>query len=181
MSEHDLLSDEELMKDYQKGNEMAFATLYSRHSPRVYGYLLKRLRDKAFADDVFQAVFLKIHQSRKSYDPSLLFGPWLFSVCKSVMIDSLRKRNRTLGMLDDSHSGHIETFAAEAPIPSAAIPSLDDLPEVQRRAVELRYGNDLSFEEIAKQLETTPSNVRQLTSRAVRKLKSWVGSEKERG
>jgi RNA polymerase sigma factor (sigma-70 family) len=45
---------------------------------------------------------------------------------------------------------------------------------MQQKAIELRYAQDLSFQEIAKKLETSPSNVRQLVSRAVKQLKAVV-------
>jgi DNA-directed RNA polymerase specialized sigma subunit len=49
--------------------------------------------------------------------------------------------------------------------------SLEVLPQFQKEAIELRYQKDLSFSEIAKHLETSPSNVRQLISRGIKKLK----------
>ena len=177
MSDMNQLTDEELMKEYQAGNEAAFRTLYERHSARIYGFLLSRLSEKAFADDVFQATFLKLHQTRSRYDSSLPFLPWLFTVCRSVMIDSLRKKER---LLEEADSERVE----QAPTPEAEIqpslPSLDRLPHNQRQALELRYGGELSFEEIAQKLETTPLNARQLTSRAIKKLRSWVGKDKEK-
>ncbi len=65
---------------------------------------------------------------------------------------------------------------AEAPqlVESVSLPTLASLPEMQQKAIELRYAQDLSFQEIAKKLETSPSNVRQLVSRAVKQLKAVV-------
>lgn len=166
-------TDEVLMKAYQEGSERAFEVLYQRHSPKVYGYLYGKLKDRAFADDVFQAAFAKLHQSRKHYDPSFPFVPWLFTVCRSVMLDGLRKRKRTLEDLDS-----ISVENAEAPslqietIP--ALPSLEGLSVEQRKVVELRFGENLSFDDIAIRLETSPANARQMVSRAVRKLRKLM-------
>ena len=166
-----ILSDEELMAQYQEGNEKAFTVLYSRHSKKVYGYLRNNLRDAAFSEDVFQAIFLKLHNSRSHYDPAFPFLPWLFTVCKSVMIDQIRKKQR---VQEDLNNVALELAEAPVPIEPVAIPSLAALPAMQQQAIELRYGQELSFEEIAKRLETSPSNVRQLVSRAVKQLKSAV-------
>lgn len=167
-------TDEELMKAYQQGDEQAFATLYRRHSAKVYGYIRKSVRDQTFADDVFQATFMKLHSARAHYDPSFPFLPWLFTICKSAMIDGLRKRQQ---IQEDLNEVAIEqavavTSHAEGP----RLPELNTLPEAQRKAIELRYGEDLSFEEIAKRLDTSPTNVRQLVSRAIKRLKSLTGN-----
>lgn len=167
-------TDEELMKAYQQGDEQAFATLYRRHSAKVYGYIRKSVSDQAFADDMFQATFMKLHSARAHYDPSFPFLPWLFTVCKSAMIDGVRKRQT---IQEDLNEIAVENAVANAPEHvSMSLPELSNLPEAQRKAIELRYGEDLSFEEIAKRLDTSPTNVRQLVSRAIKKLKSLTGS-----
>src|SRR5947209_1135453 len=80
-------SDEALMVDYQRGDEKGFDELYRRHSAKVYGYLRKRVSDRARTDELFQAIFMKLHESRAKYDSAYLFSPWLFTVCRSVLID----------------------------------------------------------------------------------------------
>lgn len=178
MSDMSQLSDEELMKKYQNGNEMAFMILYKRHSAKVYGFLLSKLRDRGFTDDVFQATFLKLHQTRGKYDATLPFMPWLFAVCRSCMIDSLRKKAR---ILEESDSEKIQ-FAPAHQAPKSEdqplLPSFERLSSRQRQVLELHYWNDLSFEEMAEKLETTSMNVRQMTSRAIRKLRALAGKEK---
>lgn len=173
-------SDEKLMLAYQEGNSIAFDVLYHRHSSKIYGYLQNRLRDRVSTDDVFQAAFLKLHQARQSYDASFLFIPWLFSVCKSVLKDHFRTRNRiledpnpeTIADAADKANEAGATFGnfANSDSPMSVIPEGVGLTEDQVRAIKLRFGEDLSFDEIAKKLDTSPSNARQLVSRAVRTL-----------
>lgn len=162
------LCDEELMEAYQQGDDTAFAELYRRYSPKIYGYLVNSLRDRPFADDVFQAVFLKLHHTRAHYDPAFPFLPWLFTVCKRVLIDCIRKKKN---IHEESNEEALNQAVAIGPKLAAEIPDLGVLPEVQRKAVELRYQQDLSFEEISRRLETSPANVRQLISRALKRLR----------
>ncbi|MEW6058414.1 MAG: sigma-70 family RNA polymerase sigma factor [Bdellovibrionota bacterium] len=163
------LSDEALMEAYQQGNGDAFAVLYRRHSAKVYGFLLNRLKDSTLVEDVFQAAFMKLHKSRLHYDPSFPFVPWLFTVCKSVMVDNIRKRR---GIQEEIDPIAVEQAVADEPEEQPSLPSLTSLPEAQRKALELRYGQDLSFEEISKRLETSQANVRQLVSRAIKRLRA---------
>ena len=55
------------MQAYQNGIDGAFDLLFKRHSSRVYGFLMNHLKNRAQADDVFQATFLKLHQARRHY------------------------------------------------------------------------------------------------------------------
>lgn len=171
---YDEWSDEMLMKAYAQGDSAAFGVLYGRTSARVYGYLGKRLKDRGVVDDVFQGTFLKLHDTRSKYDPKYPFEPWLFTVCRSVLIDVCRKRGRSL---EDLHQegANVELVADEQDAtPKNDLPELTELPENQRRAIELRYMEELSFEEIALRLETSPANIRQMISRAVKRLRMLV-------
>lgn len=171
-------SDEVLMQAYQNGDNRAFELLFQRHSSRVYGFLLNQLKDRAQADDVFQGTFLKLHKARRHYDPSFPFGPWLFTVCKSVLVDHFRRKGRNREDLrEDLIAAAVDERTQEKSGPAV---SLEGLPANQRVAIELRFGDELSFEAIAKKLETSPANVRQLVSRGIQKLRS-LRAHKEHG
>ena len=173
------------MLKYQKDDSAAFDELYARTSDRVHGYLQRRLHDKALVDDIFQGTYFKFHQTRSRYKPPLPVLPWLFTICHSVMIDSLRSKQRNTKRIDDVDPS---LLAADEIIPAPTVSDEGHLDEIagmkklstdQKHALELRYSQDLSFEDIAKKLETSPANVRQLVSRALRRLK--VVAEKTRG
>ncbi len=158
------------MVAYQLGEEDAFEVLYSRHAPRVLGYLGSKVRSRALANDIFQATFLKLHKSRSRYDANYPFAPWLFTICRSELLDALKKP-------------HFKQEALVAELPEVASPameapneiSLGALPSQQRHAVELRYQREFSFEEIAAALDTSPANARQLVSRAIKSLRGFYG------
>lgn len=163
-------SDEELMIAYQLGEAEAFEALYSRHAPKVLGYLRKKLRSEALAHDVFQSTFLKLHRNRSRYDAAYPFAPWLFTICRSELLDALKKPHFS----QEALPGDLPEVAAAKEDEFREI-SLERLPEIQRRAVELRYQKEYSFEEIAASLETSPANARQLISRALRSLRGLYG------
>lgn len=167
-------TDEELMQAYQNGIDGAFDLLFKRHSSRVYGFLMNHLKNQSQADDVFQATFLKLHQARRHYDPSFPFAPWLFTVCKSVLTDHARKRNRNR---EDSNDDLVSRAVDEATVGPQPAVALDGLPANQRAAIELRYRDELQFEEIAKRLETSSSNVRKLVSRGIQRLRVLSGKK----
>ena len=155
------------MKAYQGGDSAAFDILFERHKTRVFGFLMKKLGRRFEAEEVFRAAFTKLHQSRRLYDPNFRFAPWLFTITQSVLKDHFRKTKRNL---EDSVSDIGDEFSAQEP-ENRELPSLERLDERQRLAVELRYGQDLSFDEIAEKLQTSSVNVRQLISRAIKKIR----------
>lgn len=160
------LPDEDLMVAYQLGDENAFRELYERHSARVYGFIRSKIQNEALALDIFQAFFLKLHKSRKRYDPAFPFVPWLFTVCRSTLIDFLREQKRN----KEDATDNIPEPVQELPNDPDAI-CLTNLNEPQRKAVEMRYHHEFSFEEMAHRLETSPANARQILSRAIKNLR----------
>ena len=165
-------TDEDLMVAYQLGDEAAFRELYERHSPRIFGFLRSKLRDERTVEDVFQATFLKLHRSRGQYDSSLPVVPWLFTICRNELVDTLRRTRRSLEDL----TNHPPEPASSAPAISRDL-NLAELSPVQRQALELRFQQEASFEEIAKALGTSSTNARQVISRAVRNLRSHYGKK----
>ena len=160
------------MQAYQLGTEEAFEELYRRYAGRVFGFLKSKTRDEALAQDIFQSTFLKLHRSRASYNSMFPFLPWLFTICRSEMLDAFRKKARTK---EDSVEAIYEIKIDEANEVSQL--DLSSLPPKQKEALELRFQQGLSFEEIATRLQTGTGNARQLVSRAVRFLRGLYGGK----
>jgi RNA polymerase sigma-70 factor (ECF subfamily) len=165
----EISEDEVLMHAYQLGDFSAFETLYKRYSGRVLGYVRKKVMEPSQADDIFQSVFLKLHNSRQRYNSTLPFQPWLFTICRNAVLDYWRKTQRDQAVVQ---SDSIENIPAPTVEEARSLPDLSSLSAAQRKAIELRYIQDLSFEKISKILETSPSNTRQILSRAIRGLKN---------
>jgi RNA polymerase sigma factor (sigma-70 family) len=165
-------SDEELMLAYQLGDSLAFNTLYSRHSGRVYGYLKAKTQNEAMARDVFQATFLKLHNARSRYNSEFPFVPWLFTICRSELIDAMRKKQR---IQEEGCEELPETFSLKSEPEFDVAGAVGQLPEKQREALDLRYTQEFSFEQIALRLNTSPVNARKIVSRALKVLKGKHG------
>ncbi len=163
------LSDEELMSRYKVGEYLAFEELYRRHSGRVYGFILKRIKSRERSEELLQESFLRLHRNRSRYNDSLPFLPWLFTIARSAMIDGVRSDARSLR----TQQSFTEQNLAELQAVSVSIDiDIQSLSSREREAVELRYGSDLDFNAIAARLNTSSTNVRQIISRAVKKLRA---------
>lgn len=169
-------SDEVLMTLYQAGDYEAFEILYRRHSARVYEFLRKKTNPET-AGELLQETFFKLHRSRARYSAQYPFLPWIFTIARTVFLDSLRRseskieRGSTGGEIPEA--ANLETNSFDM------ITALKDLPENQRRAIELRYMSDWSFEQIAAEMKTSPLNARQLISRGIKKLRAKFSGGEE--
>lgn len=162
------LSDEELMVLYQRGDYSAFEELFKRHSKKVNGYILKKVNDSGLAEDIFQECFIKLHRNRSKYDTSLPLLPWLFTICRNVLIDYSRKGKLLLvksnieevpqNILDYVNSEEIKAALKKIEVRDASI-------------INLHYFHGYTFDEIAASLKMQSSNVRKIASRTIQKLK----------
>lgn len=170
------LTDEELMQAYAEGDTDAFRALYERHKNSIFGYLLGKLKDHGEAEEVFQTIFDKLHRARGNYRPEIPFLPWIFTIARNALIDNRRQ--------DKTRQAHVtlsEDVVAACPAPrtehspfSAALAELSSLNESQRQVLELRFNQGLTFLEIAERLQLSPDNSRQIASRAIARLRTWM-------
>lgn len=170
-------SDEELMTLYQSGDYTGFECLYERHSGRVFQYLKGKVSLEA-AQDLVQETFLKVHRSRDQYQPQYPFLPWLFTVARNSLHDFLKSADQKvirIGVDSDALPEKLPPVTSEYDLSAA----LSGLPHVQRRAIELRYMNEWSFEKIAEEMNTTPENTRQIVSRGIKRIRSFLKGEEK--
>ena len=149
------LSDEGLMSRYQLGSEEAFAVLYDRHSARVFSFVRRRFRKPERAAEVFQEVFVKMHKSKHLYNKTLPCLPWLFSVSRSVVLDNLRADERRGQEVSKESLDEFPIEMATESKLSSLEPQLAELPNAQRVALQMRYVDESTFEEIASVLKTS--------------------------
>lgn len=168
------------MLAYANGDMEAFEALYRRHKQRLFGFLMKKLKNQTEAEEVFQTIFSKLHVARKKYRQDIPFLPWFFTIARNALIDHVRKRDVYQKHVTTSEVA-VETYSEQDPPGRFEVRGLSSLTETQRQALEFRFNQGLTFAEIAEQLQTSAENSRQIISRAIRKLrKMMVGKEMDR-
>lgn len=179
-STNDEISDEDLMIRYQNGDFNSFEILYNRHSGRIYEYLKRRVT-KETAQDLLQEVFAKVHKSRDKFNLQYPFLPWIFTITRNTLFDFFKLSETRLSGKSDSNPELLKEFKSESQFSEGATPDISmillHLPLTQKRAIELRYLQDWSFEKISAELKTSEENVRQLISRGVKKLRNNLANQ----
>lgn len=162
------LDDTKLMKLYKQGDNMAFEVIYLRHKDKVYAYLKKRLIDKSFIEDIFQSIFIKFHKSRHLYNSKHPLLKWLYTICRSELIDAFKKNKvRFVEFKEDQLVENPKEITEKL-----NLDSVHTLSEKEKQAIELRYYSEKDFSEISKALNTSSANSRKLVSRGLKKIKA---------
>ncbi len=186
----------ELMARYCDGDASAFRELYAAIAPRLYGYLVKMARQRALADDLLQATFLKVHRARAAYVRGADPVPWIYAIAHRTFIDEMRKQKRAVVRIgDDDELPEIRAGISGAPdagrdepvdpeLVKTALDALAELPAPQREAVVLTKLDGKSVAEAAEIAGTTVGAMKVRAHRgygALRKLLGPGSARKEAG
>lgn len=155
-------TDEELVKSYAQGNNEAFDALLKRHQDRVFNYILRVVKNEDVANDIFQETFVKailtIKQGR--YTENGKFPAWISRIAHNLIIDHFRQEKS-----ENVQSADIEEIdvlnrkeLCERTIEDELIANqitadvkylIEELPDLQKEVLKMRYYQNLSFKEIA--------------------------------
>jgi RNA polymerase sigma-70 factor (ECF subfamily) len=168
--------DSDLIGRFKKGDISAFEALVRKYQDRVYNLCRYMLRDPQNAQDAAQDVFLKSYRGLKEFRPDSSVYTWIYRITVTTCLDYRRKshretfRNEPLSEGLQSEEPHLEQTYDSAKNAEAVQLALQKLPEKLRAAIVLREIEELSYEEIAEVLHTSPGTVKSRISRAREEL-----------
>lgn len=168
--------DDDALVAEARTNPAAFADLYERYRPSIYGFAFRRLGDPHRAEDVTSQVFLRALRGLPTYRSGSFRG-WLFQIARNTVADSYRRERSTtsdaaLADYADPSPGPLElTEIREAREQFHAI--LDGLTEGQRRIIRLRL-RGLTGQEIADELGMELAAVKSAQYRAFGKIRNLM-------
>jgi RNA polymerase sigma-70 factor (ECF subfamily) len=165
MENHKKITDQDLVRRYLNGEELAFEILLNRYKDRIFSYLMSLLKDRKVAEDVFQDAFFKIIKTlqKGSYNEEGKFLPWAMRIAHNLAIDYFRK-GKKMPTIGQSAGGdedfdifsvvtiaenNVEDDMIDGQIKSDVRKLLDYLPKEQREIVYLRHFKEMSFKDIA--------------------------------
>lgn len=183
----EILSTEEIVARSLRGDQSGYADLYDRYAPGVYRLCYSLLLNRQDAEDVTQEAFVYAFKNLSRFDSSRAsFKTWLFTIAVSRCRNTYRRKR--LPMIDIMQMLNVHLAAPSSEAPEAALArrhaqeavqrALQSLTPRLREAVVLRYGQGLTYREIAEVLgcpqKTAESRVR-LAHEKLRTLLQPVG------
>jgi RNA polymerase sigma-70 factor (ECF subfamily) len=163
------------------GNQKAYAELMGRYRDSVYFMLLKMVNNKDDADDLTIEAFGKAFKRLSQYTPNYAFSTWLFKIASNNAIDFIRRKKMVTFSIDktfeNDEGGEMSMdIKAEGLNPEENVMKkqkikhmhdvVEKLKPRYRLLVEMRYFEELSYEEIAEKLELPLGTVKAQLFRA---------------
>jgi len=168
-------ADERLLIEAAQKDPARFAELYEINFERVYAYAVRRVGNRAEAEDLTADVFHQALANLKRFEwRGIPFAAWLFRIAANLISDRWQRSGREVA--DDS--GQIESVQVspkeieEVERRATLYRLVDTLPDEQRRVVVLRFVEQKSIKEVARQISKTEGAVKQLQFRALSSLRA---------
>ena len=178
----------------KEGSDQAFAILMERYKKPVYHMILKMVRNVDDAEDLTIEAFAKAFRNLYRFKKDYTFSTWLFRIATNNSIDFIRKKRLETMSLDTSYqdeSGEnvsIDVQDRNLNPQEEAIKSqkkelvqlfVTKLPAKYQRLVRLRYFKELSYEEIAQELDAPLGTVKAQLHRARELLQDLVRGKED--
>lgn len=166
------------------GDELAFQSLYAKHSKDLYRYLYYRTGNSHDAEDLVQQVFLRAWAKLGSYrQGSAPFSSWLFAIARNLSISFYRRQRYNWSLDDPAFQTEIpDQYLRNDPVHQIEMQwqhdmvreAIERLPLLHQQVLMLRFVQNLQHREIAVALNKTEGSVRVLQLRALRKLRRFL-------
>ncbi len=175
-------SDEQLMLDFQKGDDNAVHTIFERYKLPILNFSLRILANRADAEDVTSDVFLSLFGCKYNFHPEAKFSTWLYTVARNRCISQIRQRKGFISLWFRSFEGETKALDLEDPNDLAqeklnkketsvfVREAIGKLPQEQKEALVLREYQDLSYDQISQIFDCSLEKVKILIFRARQQL-----------
>lgn len=153
------------------GDQIAFTYLLDKYWNEVYGFMLLRTENETDAEDIAIETFSKAFDKIGSYNNDFQFNTWLIAIAKNVHIDLLRKKKSSLfiditdeeddiayGIADDSPSAEDQLIIEQNL--SRLLQFIKQLKPAYQEVIQMRYFQEMSYQEIADDLNEPLNNVK---------------------
>jgi RNA polymerase sigma-70 factor (ECF subfamily) len=169
-------ADERLLIEAAQRDPARFGELYEINFERVYAYVVRRVGDRAETEDLTSEVFHHALSNLKRFEwRGIPFAAWLFRIAANLISDRGQRKSRE-DVADEPEQ--IESAAAkgvefeEVERRATLFRLVDALPAEQRRVVVLRFVEQKSIKEVAREIRKTEGAVKQLQFRALTSLRA---------
>ncbi len=174
-------TDEALIEGVRAGSEPHFTALYDRYFDRIYGYVYKRVRSHADAEEIVQETFIAVHASLGQYRAQSSLGSWIYGIARNTMNNQIRRTRNERARLDAAaQEERLGQGVADLETPEQALhlqrfgervrERLTRQAEWQHEIFALRHFQNLSIREIVERTDRSSDAVRSSLSRMKRLL-----------
>lgn len=175
----------DIVESIKNGDHRAFATLVNQYHRSIYFQTLKIVRSPSDAEDLTMEVFSKVFMKIDKYSPEFAFSTWLHRIARNHSIDFIRKKRLGVISIDNEDSVSV-TSKLENPSPnpedsiiisqrnSILRDIVKSMPIKDSRLIEMRYFEEMSYEEISAETDIPYGTIKVQLFRARNKLMKLI-------
>lgn len=174
-----------LLQKVARQDREAFSQLYDRCSSLVFTLAMRMLRERSDAEDLLQDVFVQVWRQAANYDEARgSLEAWIINIARSRAIDKLRstrRREQSFVLTDDpslaESSDNVEASVTDSEVRMTMSSALANLPESQRKLLEMAYFEGLTQTEIAERLAEPLGTVKTRMRAGIQRLRDMLKTQ----
>ena len=175
-----------LLRQVARGDRDAFAAVYDLTKNRVYGLVVRVLRDAGYSEETTQEIYLEVWRSASEYNPTKGSAlAWLLTMAHRRAIDRVRAEQAGVNRESRYGAANADPVGTLAPDPVAdsaiagderrrVAECLGGLTDAQRQCIELAYYGGLTYTEVAQRLAANLSTIKSRIRDALRGLRNCL-------
>lgn len=179
----------EQIEKAKNGSQTAFTFLLNYYWNEVYGFMLKRTENETIAEDITIETFSKAFDKIAVYNTEFQFNTWLIAIAKNVHIDLIRKNKSSL-FIEITEEQDYKAYNIADTTPSAEdeliteqnlsrlLQFIKELKPHYQEVIQLRYFQEMTYQEIANKINEPLSNVKVKLLRAKKLLSEIIENKR---
>jgi len=176
------LSDTELLVLFRDpvNKEKAYTAIIKKYQEKLYWHLRRMVVDHEDANDVLQNVFIRVWNGLEKFREDSQLYTWLYRIATNESLTFLEQQKKKSAVsLSEVESGLENKIKAEQNFDANKLEwklqlAIQQLPEKQRVVFQLRYYDEMPYEEMSKVLETSEGALKASYHHAVKKIEDYI-------
>lgn len=174
------LEDKDLLKAFKEGNnkEGSFQKIIVKYQEKIYWHIRRMVPNHDDADDVIQEVFIKVWDNLKNFREDASLYTWIYRIVTNECLTFLRKKKRYMVFdiedvkheLNDHNNGVLDGEAIQNKLQNAIM----SLPEKQRVVFNMKYYDEMKYNDMSKILRTSVGALKASYHLAVKKIEKFI-------
>ncbi|MDB5203263.1 MAG: sigma-70 family polymerase sigma factor [Ferruginibacter sp.] len=178
----DISDDKELLLLFKNEatREAAFTSIVKKYQEKLYWHIRRMLADHDDANDVVQNMFIKVWKNLENFREDSQLYTWLYRIATNESLSFLeQQKKRSATSLSDDESSVVNKLQADKDFDGNKLEwklqlAIQQLPEKQKAVFNLRYFEEMPYEEMSRVLETSEGALKASYHHAVKKIEDYI-------
>ena len=163
-----------------KTRDVSYRELVSEHKERLYWHIRKIVLNHDDTDDILQNTFIKVFKNLNGFKGDSQLYSWMYRIATNESITFLNKKARTLNVSSEGLQQKMaekledDVYFNGDEIQLKLQKAISSLPQKQRLIFNMRYFDDLKYEEISEILETSVGGLKASYHHAKKKIENYL-------